>query len=106
MNYYPSFLKSDSSIFHPTKKEIICCLVVSTCFFSMSNSIRDDFFGPWDETTGRSKEVMVTPPWFWTVLLIPCRRMRHDAPVSPKCFWSMNNWGNWQWGEDTWFRPC
>lgn len=64
------------------------------------------FFGPWDETTGRSKEVMVTPPWFWTVLLIPCRRMRHDAPVSPKCFWSMNNWGNWQWGEDTWFRPC
>ena len=23
-----------------------------------------------------------------------------DGPVSSKCFWAMNDWGNWQWGED------
>lgn len=28
------------------------------------------------------------------------------AEVSPKCFWSMNNWGNWQWGEDMWLDQC
>jgi len=28
------------------------------------------------------------------------------AEVSSKCFWAMNDWGNWQWGEDMWFDQC
>jgi len=28
------------------------------------------------------------------------------AKVAVTCFWNMNDWGNWQWGEDMWLDQC
>eukprot|EP00930_Biecheleria_cincta_P020922 TRINITY_DN15617_c0_g2_i1.p1 TRINITY_DN15617_c0_g2~~TRINITY_DN15617_c0_g2_i1.p1 ORF type:complete len:490 (-),score=64.08 TRINITY_DN15617_c0_g2_i1:147-1493(-) len=32
--------------------------------------------------------------------------LRALALHSAQCFWVMNNWGNWQWGEDMWIDVC
>jgi len=28
------------------------------------------------------------------------------AKIAIHCYWSMNDWGNWQWGEDMWLDQC
>ena len=43
--------------------------------------------------------------WEDPLMPILCRfRRTARRSASSQCFWAMNNWGNWQWGED--MGPC